>query len=107
MSGTGRKIRENLQNRFRYEKEKVYEQLSQEDREALELGRQIQRERQEDGRRKAEAIWKIALNLAAALVLVSVLGITSLGGPADRGDDEEGLAREKLYRWIPKTIEDC
>ena len=77
------KIRENLQNEIQaYEKEKVYEQLSQEDREALELGRQIQRERQEDGTKKGgRRIWKIALNLAAALVLVSVLGITSLGGP--------------------------
>lgn len=77
------KIRENLQNEIQaYEKEKVYEQLSQEDREALELGRQIQRERQEDGKKKGgRRIWKIALNLAAALVLVSVLGITSLGGP--------------------------
>lgn len=76
------KIRENLQNEIQaYEKEKVYEQLSQEDREALELGRQIQRERQEDGKKGGRRIWKIALNLAAALVLVSVLGITSLGGP--------------------------
>lgn len=77
------KIRENLQNEIQaYEKEKVYEQLSQEDREALELGRQIQQERQEDGKKKGgRRIWKIALNLAAALVLVSVLGITSLGGP--------------------------
>ena len=77
------KIRENLQNEIQaYEKEKVYEQLSQEDREALELGRQIQRERQEDGKKRGgRRIWKIALNLAAALVLVSVLGITSLGGP--------------------------
>lgn len=77
------KIRENLQNEIQaYEKEKVYEQLSQEDREALELGRQIQRERQEEGKKRGgRRIWKIALNLAAALVLVSVLGITSLGGP--------------------------
>ena len=76
------KIRENLQDEIQaYEKEKVYEQLSQEDREALELGRQIQRERQEDKKRGGRRIWKIALNLAAALVLVSVLGITSLGGP--------------------------
>lgn len=77
------KIRENLQNEIQaYEKEKVYEQLSQEDREALELGRQIQRERQEDEKKKGgRRVWKIALNLAAALVLVSVLGITSLGGP--------------------------
>ena len=77
------KIRENLQNEIQaYEKENPYEQLSQEDREALELGRQIQRERQEDEKKKGgRRVWKIALNLAAALVLVSVLGITSLGGP--------------------------
>ena len=77
------KIRKNLEAEIRdYDKEKVYEQLSQEDREALELGRQIQRERQEEGKKRGgRRIWKIALNLAAALVLVSVLGITSLGGP--------------------------
>lgn len=77
------KIRKNLEAEIRdYHKEKVYEQLSQEDREALELGRQIQRERQEEGKKRGgRRIWKIALNLAAALVLVSVLGITSLGGP--------------------------
>ena len=50
-------MRQNLKEQIdEYKKEKVYEQLSPEDREDLELGRQIRREREEaqekKGRRK-------------------------------------------------------
>ena len=77
-------IRQNLKEQIdEYKKEKVYEQLSPEDREALELSRQIGRERyvaqEKPGRKR---FGKIALNLAAVLALVSILGITSVGGPA-------------------------
>lgn len=77
-------IRQNLKEQIdEYKKEKVYEQLSPEDREALELGRQIRREREEAQEKKGrKRFGKIALNLAAVLALVSVLGITSVGGPA-------------------------
>lgn len=77
-------IRQNLKEQIdEYKKEKVYEQLSPEDREALELGRQIRREREEAQEKKGRRRFgKIALNLAAVLALVSVLGITSVGGPA-------------------------
>ncbi|WP_346707366.1 DUF4367 domain-containing protein [Massilistercora timonensis] len=77
-------MRQNLKEQIdEYKKEKVYEQLSPEDREALELGRQIRREREEAQEKKGrKRFGKIALNLAAVLALVSVLGITSVGGPA-------------------------
>lgn len=77
-------IRQNLKEQIdEYKKEKVYEQLSPEDREALELGRQIRREREEAQEKMGrKRFGKIALNLAAVLALVSVLGITSVGGPA-------------------------
>ena len=77
-------IRQNLKEQIdEYKQEKVYEQLSPEDREALELGRQIRREREEAQEKKGrKRFGKIALNLAAVLALVSVLGITSVGGPA-------------------------
>lgn len=77
-------IRQNLEEQIdEYKKEKVYEQLSPEDREDLELGRQIRREREEAQEKKGrKRFGKIALNLAAVLALVSVLGITSVGGPA-------------------------
>lgn len=77
-------IRQNLKEQIdEYKKEKVYEQLSPEDREDLELGRQIRREREEAQEKKGRRRFgKIALNLAAVLALVSILGITSVGGPA-------------------------
>ena len=77
-------MRQNLKEQIdEYKKEKVYEQLSPEDREDLELGRQIRREREEAQEKKGRRRFgKIALNLAAVLALVSVLGITSVGGPA-------------------------
>ena len=81
-------IRQNLKEQIdEYKKEKVYEQLSPEDREDLELGRQIRREREEAQEKKGRRRFgKIALNLAAVLALVSILGITSVGGPARLGE---------------------
>lgn len=78
-------IRQNLQKQIEeYQKEKIYEQLSQEDREALELGKQIQREQKTGGgRRKSRGrrLSRMGLNLAAVFALVLILGITSVGGP--------------------------
>lgn len=79
------KIRQKLHRQIEdYQKEKVYEQLSREDREALELGKQIQQERKaQDGSRKAhrKKLGRLSLNLAAVLALVLILGVTSVGGP--------------------------
>ena len=79
------RIHQKLQEQIEsYEREKVYKQLSQEDREALELGKQIQKERQEEKIRRGKGVGRLrkaALNLAAVMALVLVLGITSVGGP--------------------------
>ena len=79
------RIHQKLQEQIEsYEREKVYKQLSQEDREALELGKQIQKERQEEKVRRGKGwsrLRKTAFNLAAVMALVLVLGITSVGGP--------------------------
>lgn len=78
-------IRQKLRRQIEdYQKEKVYEQLSQEDREALELGRQLQQERKAQGGRgksRGRRLRRLSLNLAAVLALVLILGVTSVGGP--------------------------
>lgn len=56
------------------EKERVYSQLSDEDREALSLGRKVQKKRR---RRKP----KVYVSFAAVLVLVLAIGIGSTGEP--------------------------
>lgn len=67
-----------------YENEKVYAQLSDEDRRALELGKEMMRQQEEETtktvvRKKKRP--KVYLVLAAALVLAMALGVTSMGGP--------------------------
>lgn len=55
----------------------IYAKLSKEDREALELGRKM-RERQQRVRKKRSR--KLYFALAAAIVLVLAIGMTSIGG---------------------------
>ncbi|MDD6216536.1 MAG: DUF4367 domain-containing protein, partial [Roseburia sp.] len=55
----------------------IYAKLSKEDREALELGRKM-RERQKRVRKKRSR--KLYFALAAAIVLVLAIGMTSMGG---------------------------
>lgn len=79
-------IREQVEDRIEEMKsEKAYSQLSEKDRRALELGRRILEEEE-----KGENVVKIArkrkplkiyIALAAVLVIVLGMGITSLGGP--------------------------
>ncbi len=67
-----------------YEKEKVYAQLSEEDRKALELGKEMMRKEEEASEQKVEYRKKkpkFYLVLAAVLILVMALGVTSVGGP--------------------------
>lgn len=68
-----------------YEKQKVLSRLSAEDQEALRLGRMLQKERQEEKDRrfvrKHRVGWKRAVAVAAVMVFVLGLGITSVGGP--------------------------
>lgn len=68
-----------------YEKQKVLSRLSAEDQEALRLGRMLQKERQEEkdrrSVRKHRVGWKRAVAVAAVMVFVLGLSITSVGGP--------------------------
>ncbi|MGE9881422.1 DUF4367 domain-containing protein [Blautia obeum] len=79
-------------------KEKVYAQLSEEDRKALELGRKIMAEEEQE---KTEAKvmhkkkrFKMYFGLAAVLVLVMAVGITSIGGP------------ERIVRMLKQAVGD-
>lgn len=61
------------------EKEKIYEKLSEEDRKALELGRQmLEREELVVYRKKKRRVF---LAVAAVAILVLAMGVTSMGGP--------------------------
>lgn len=78
-------IRANLYKQIaEYENEKIYVRLSEEDRKALELGREMMRRQEEEKttvRKKKRP--RVYLVLAAVLVLAMALGMTSIGG-ADR-----------------------
>ena len=82
------------------EREETINQLSEEDREALELGRKMlkagigQNDSEEPSekkvRRKKKPL-KMYLALAAVIVCVLAMGITSMGGPGeDCADDDAG-----------------
>ena len=68
-----------------YETQKALSKLSEKDREALRLGRMLQKEREEDEIRrtvrKRRMGWRRIAALAAVMVFVLGLGITSVGGP--------------------------
>lgn len=68
-----------------YETQKALSKLSEKDREALRLGRMLQKEREEDETRrtvrKRRMGWRRIAALAAVMVFVLGLGITSVGGP--------------------------
>ena len=67
-----------------YENEKVYAQLTEEDRKALELGKEVMRQQEEKTAEKKVVRKKKRLRgylvIAAALVLAMALGVTSMGG---------------------------
>ena len=67
-----------------YEKERIYEQLSEEDKKALEVGRKMI-EKEEAEASKGTVVYhrkvrKIYVALAAVLVLVLAMGVTCMGG---------------------------
>lgn len=68
-----------------YETQKALSKLSEKDREALRLGRMLQKEREEDEIRrtvrKRRMGWRRIASLVAVMVFVLGLGITSVGGP--------------------------
>lgn len=68
-----------------YEQERLISQLSEKDRQALYLGREVREKQEADTERRIirnkKRIWKRSLVLAAVLVAVFAMGITSVGGP--------------------------
>ncbi len=71
-----------------HESEKIYARLSEEDRQALELGKEIMR-KQEEEKEQAEATKKVVrkkkrvktyVALVAVLVMVLAMGVTGIGG---------------------------
>ena len=79
-------------------KEKIYAQLSEEDRKALELGRKIMAEEEQE-KTEAKVVhkkkrFKMYFGLAAVLILVMAVGITSIGGP------------ERIVRMLKQAVGD-
>ena len=67
------------------ERERLISQLSEEDREALLLGREVRKEKEEEQKRREKrrkaGRWKRLVAAAAVVVIVASVGITSVGGP--------------------------
>lgn len=67
------------------ERERLISQLSEEDREALLLGREVRKEKEEEKKhrekRRKVGMWKRLVAAAAVVVIVASVGITSVGGP--------------------------
>ena len=79
-------------------KEKIYAQLSEEDRKALELGRKIMAEEEQE-KTEAKVVhkkkrFKMYFGLAAVLILVMAVGITGIGGP------------ERIVRMLKQAVGD-
>lgn len=79
-------------------KERIYAQLSEEDRKALELGRKIMAEEEQE-KTEAKVVhkkkrFKMYFGLAAVLILVMAVGITSIGGP------------ERIVRMLKQAVGD-
>lgn len=88
-SETKDRIKEELRKkRAEREKEKIYAKLPEEDRRALELGREILKKQEAEKLQTSEdkVVYirkpkKMYLALAAVVVLVLAMGVTSVGGP--------------------------
>lgn len=103
------RIKMNLDSQIKeYEKNKAYENLSEEDREALRIGKEIL-EKKESGendkedREEDETVSKVVrkkrsirrlLVLAAVLIMMLAFGITSVGGP------------ERILQFVKTTVGD-
>ncbi len=74
-------IRHKLRDRIdAYERDRVYAGLSEEDREALELGRKLQEERAASKTMRRRRTWKMFAASAAAVAVLLTAGVTSMGG---------------------------
>lgn len=78
--GQREEVRQKLKTRIDiYEKERVYAGLSEEDREALELGRKMREKYAAGKERRNRRRWKRIASAAAVLAMVCVYGTTSMG----------------------------
>lgn len=78
--GQREEVRQKLKTRIDiYEKERVYAGLSEEDREALELGRKMREKYTAGKERRNRRRWKRIASAAAVLAMVCVYGTTSMG----------------------------
>lgn len=78
--GQKEEVRQKLKNRIDlYEKERIYAGLSEEDREALELGRKMRGKGVSGKERRGRKRWKWFVSAAAVLALACVYGTTSMG----------------------------
>ncbi len=79
-AGQKDKVRQKLKTRIDiYERESVYAALSEEDREALELGRKMREINAAGKGRRGRKKWKWLASAAAMFALVCVYGTTSMG----------------------------
>lgn len=82
--GVEEEIRRKLHEQIdEYERKRIYAQLSEEDRKALELGKEMLKDRLEDTKERVvyrKRHKKTYVAVAAVAVLVMAMGVTSIGG---------------------------
>lgn len=112
-SETKDRIKEELRKkRAEREKEKLYAKLPEEDRRALELGREILKKQEAEKVKTSEdkVVYirkpkKMYLALAAVVVLVLAMGVTSVGGPKRVVEMMKGFVGEREIVQIDTTEE--
>lgn len=94
------KIRQKLMARIDiYEKERAYAGLSEEDKEALELGRKMQEENAASKVRRGRKNWKWIGAAAAVFVFVCIYGTTSMGtGEKFASSMEQMVGERKILK---------
>ena len=105
------RIKEELRKkRAEREKEKLYAKLPEEDRRALELGREILKKQETEKVKTSEdkVVYirkpkKMYLALAAVVVLVLAMGVTSVGGPKRVVEMMKGFVGEREIVQIDTT----
>lgn len=110
-SETKDRIKEELRKkRAEREKEKLYAKLPEEDRRALELGREILKKQEAEKLKtsKDKVVYirkpkKMYLALAAVVVLVLAMGVTSVGGPKRVVEMMKGFVGEREIVQIDTT----
>lgn len=94
------KMRQKLKTRIDiYEKERAYAGLSEEDREALELGRKMREENAAGKARRGRRNWKWIGSAAAVVALLCIYGTTSKGtGEKFASSMEQMVGERKILK---------